>query len=180
MADQNYLILVMGVSGSGKSTIAQTIAKELGIEYMEADDFHSPEAKARMASGTPLNDSWREPWITSMCNYIKSKPTPKVLAWSGLKRSHRNRFRQLGFPCLFIHLIGDREVIQKRMEKRQHFMPSSLLTSQYDELESSHNEPDIFDIEISKSKQAVQTLALDKVKEWINHPLNLLVKDQLH
>ena len=101
------LIIVMGVSGCGKSTIAKTIAKEKKMIFLEADGFHSVAAKELMANGNPLNDLMREPWIAAICDELK-KIQPKnrncVLAYSGLRTKHRQQFRQLGFETLFLFL----------------------------------------------------------------------------
>lgn len=151
------LIIVMGVSGCGKSSVAKKIADELGWPFLEADDFHSKEAKQHMAVGKPLTDVMREPWLQRLADAICIEPKQNmVMAYSGLRRNHRQRFRDLGFDTLFIHLHGDQQVIEQRMKKRKnHFMPSSLLTSQYDALELPNHEPDIVTINIGLDLKGV-------------------------
>ena len=99
------LIIVMGVSGTGKSTIAQEIAKRLGYAYVEADDFHTINAKYLMAKNIPLTDVIREPWLARISKEITSLYFMKkhvVLAYSGLKALHRDKFRQLNYKTNFI------------------------------------------------------------------------------
>ncbi len=148
------LVLCIGVSGCGKSTLAAKLAKQLNAQFMEADDFHPAINKTHMAAGKPLTDAMREPWITLMCDHIKTlKNTGRhcVMAYSGLRRAHRERFRHLGFKVQFILLDGDEEHIARRMNARKgHFMPPALLKSQFAALDPPQNEPDIAIISIHK------------------------------
>ncbi len=165
------LVISMGVSGCGKSTLARHLAKKFGLVFLEADDFHSAENKAHMASGKPLTDAMREPWITSMCDALRkhrSRGESCVLAYSGLRRAHRARFRELGYPVLFVHLAGPQEVIRRRMEGRvNHFMPADLLTSQYAALEPALNEPDIITVDVAQSIKQIQREAEELVRGHI-------------
>lgn len=166
------LIISMGVSGCGKSTLAQHLAQSFDFTFLEADDFHSLENKAHMAAGKPLTDLMREPWITDMCAIIKSKLSAGeacVLAYSGLRRAHRQRFRELGFPVLYIHLTGDKEVIRNRMELRTgHFAPAGLLDSQYEALEATDNEADVVEININQPIPAIVEQATALVREFVH------------
>lgn len=165
------LVISMGVSGCGKSTLARHLAKKFGLVFLEADDFHSAENKAHMASGKPLTDAMREPWIAAMCDALRqhrSRGESCVLAYSGLRRAHRARFRELGYPVLFVHLAGPQEVIRRRMEGRvNHFMPADLLTSQYAALEPALNEPDITIIDVAQSIGKIQRQAEELVGGFI-------------
>jgi carbohydrate kinase, thermoresistant glucokinase family len=165
------LVISMGVSGCGKSTLARHLAKKFGLVFLEADDFHSAENKAHMASGKPLTDAMREPWIAAMCDALRehrSRGESCVLAYSGLRRAHRARFRELGYPVLFVHLAGPQEVIRRRMEGRvNHFMPADLLTSQYAALEPALNEPDIITVDVAQSIKQIQREAEDLVQDHI-------------
>lgn len=129
----------MGVSGAGKSTVASGLSEHFGFTYLDADDFHSDQAKAHMASGKPLTDEMRAPWIERMCHYLRERADTDetfVLAFSGLKRSHREPFRHCGLDTHFLFLDGDADTIARRMSARQgHFMPPALLDSQFDALE---------------------------------------------
>ena len=148
------LIISMGVSGCGKSTLAALLAQQFGYTFLEADDFHSAENKAHMAAGKPLTDAMREPWINLMCHAIRDRLEAGescVLAYSGLRKAHRQRFRELGHPVKFLHLAGEQSLIRQRMEARtNHFMPTGLLESQYQALESTDQEADVSSIRIDQ------------------------------
>ena len=146
---QPYLIISMGVSGSGKSTVAEMLAQKFDLPFLEADDFHSAENKAHMAAGKALTDEMREPWIASLCEKIKNDGKSCVLAYSGLRRAHRQRFRELGFSTLFLYLNGSKELIAQRMSERAgHFMPTSLLDSQFASMDAPLEEPDMVTVSI--------------------------------
>jgi len=164
----------MGVSGCGKTTLARNLAWDFGFEFLEADDFHSAENKAHMASGQPLTDAMREPWITAMCDRLREhqvRGESCVLAYSGLRRTHRERFRQLGYPTLFLHLAGIKDIIRQRMEIRpDHFMPTGLLDSQYLALEAAQEEPDIVAIDVGLSIGEIHRQAAMLVQAFLAKP----------
>lgn len=172
MTKQPFLILCIGVSGSGKSTLAQKLARHLHAEFLEADDFHSIENKAHMAAGKPLNDAMREPWINDMCEHIKALGTEHkncVLAYSGLRRAHRERFRHLGFNVLIILLEGSKALIAKRLQSRKaHFATSALLDSQFEAFEVPLNEPDIKVIRIDQPVSLILTEAKALANEFVS------------
>ena len=132
---------MMGVAGSGKSLIGGALARALDVAFVEGDDYHSPENVARMASGTPLTDADRLPWLRSVAKRIrdaKSAGTGLVVACSALKRSYRDLLRaESGAPGLqFVFLKGSRALIADRLaDRRGHFMPPTLLDSQLAALE---------------------------------------------
>lgn len=165
------LIISMGVSGCGKSTLAEHLANRFGFIFLEADDFHSEQNKAHMAAGKPLTDAMREPWIAHLCSTIKAKLEAGescVLAYSGLRKAHRQRFRELGFPAMFIHLVGDKEIIRMRMESRvDHYMPAGLLDSQYLALEPTTDETDVTDINIKQPIPAIVEHSATLVNEFV-------------
>jgi len=170
-ASQPVLIICMGVSGCGKTTLARNLAWDYGFEFLEADDFHSEENKAHMASGKPLTDAMREPWITAMCDSLRAQRDQGkscVLAYSGLRRAHRARFRQLGYPTLFLHLAGAKEIIRQRMQLRpDHFMPADLLDSQYATLEPALDEPDIVELDVGLSVGEIHKRAAALLEAFI-------------
>ena len=151
----SMLVICYGVSGCGKSTAARYIADNYPFLFVEADDFHSQENKAHMAAGKPLNDAMREPWILALSSFLEDKLANGkhcVMANSCLKKSYRDRYRDIGFPIVFFHLKGEKTVISERMQQREnHFMPASLLDSQFATLESSEAEADVIDIDINRS-----------------------------
>ena len=152
---QPNLIVVMGISGSGKTTLGRQLAKSLGIDFVEADDFHSQQAKERMANGEPLTDQWREPWIKSICSHLMVVlhygGESRVLACSGLRKAHRQSFRELGYKTFFLYLDGSPKVIWERLRARKnHFMPANLLQTQIDAMECPRGEPDVYPLDLNK------------------------------
>jgi carbohydrate kinase (thermoresistant glucokinase family) len=133
----------MGVSGSGKSTIGNMLSEKLNIPFFDGDNFHSTSNKEKMASGIPLSDEDRIPWLKAIQNFAfeKIKSGNLIIACSALKESNRDILKK-GFETnvRWIHLHGKFEVIAERMQKRQgHFMPPALLRSQFDSLETTGN-----------------------------------------
>jgi gluconokinase len=126
----------MGVAGSGKSTVGAALAQRLAVPFADADDFHSEQAKAKMAAGHPLDDADRAPWLERLASWLHDEPLGCVLACSGLRRWYRDALRT-GAPGLcFLHLVGDPSVMTGRVAGRQqHYMPASLVLSQYETLE---------------------------------------------
>jgi len=132
-------IVVMGVSGSGKSTVAAELTARLGWTFAEGDDFHPPENVAKMASGRPLDDDDRWPWLRRLAAWIgeqEAAGTSAVVTCSALKRSYRDLLRD-GHPSVwFAHVHADPQLIRERVERRGgHYMPPSLLESQLATLE---------------------------------------------
>jgi gluconokinase len=130
------VIVVMGVSGSGKSTVGGALADHLGLEYADADDFHPPANIAKMASGQPLTDDDRGPWLDAVATWLAGHEAGGVASCSALRRRYRDRLRTTAPAALFLHLAGPPEAVAERVARREdHFMPASLLRSQYDTLE---------------------------------------------
>ena len=131
----------MGVSGSGKSTIAKKLATSLSFDYLEADDFHSEGNIEKMRSGIPLTDDDRWPWLSSIKSYILNRvDLDFVLACSALKQSYRDFLLEDFNNYRLIYLKGDFEIIEDRLKKRKaHFMPERLLRDQFNTLEEPVN-----------------------------------------
>ncbi len=132
-------VVVMGVSGTGKSTVAAALADRLGWVVADADDFHPRASRDRMTAGTPLTDVERLPWLQDLAAWMaahRERGVSTVLGCSALRRTYRDVLRA-GAPDLYlVHLDGDRETIRARLVARAgHFMPASLLDSQLDTLE---------------------------------------------
>lgn len=131
------LLTVMGVSGSGKTTVGAALAQRLRVPYADADDFHPPENVAKMSSGTPLDDTDRLPWLRAIGEWLAAHTAGGgVISCSALKRSYRDVLREAAPDQLFVHLAGTPEVIARRVAGRPgHFMPTSLVESQFATLE---------------------------------------------
>ncbi|MDQ0730436.1 gluconokinase [Arthrobacter sp. B1I2] len=135
-------IVVMGVSGAGKSSIGQALATQLGAHFVDGDTLH-PEANVKkMASGVPLTDDDRWPWLHLVGTKLStSSGNGTIVACSALKRSYRDAIRKAAPATTFILLQADRTALQDRLTQRPgHFMPASLLTSQLDTLEELQND----------------------------------------
>ena len=132
-------VVVMGVSGVGKTTVAQLLAKRLGLPYGEADEFHTPASIAKMSAGIPLDDADRLPWLTALGEWLadrRAAGTGAVITCSALTRRYRDVLRASCPDAYFLHLSGSRELIAARLAGRTgHFMPLALLDSQYAALE---------------------------------------------
>jgi gluconokinase len=131
-------LVVMGVSGVGKSTVAKQLAARLGYEFAEGDDFHPPANIAKMSAGKPLDDADRLPWLRSLAGWAGDRHrdgTSTVMTCSALRRRYRDVLREGADNTYFVHLVGDRAMLLERMSGRQHFMPPALLKSQFDALE---------------------------------------------
>ncbi|MCH2068188.1 MAG: gluconokinase [Shimia sp.] len=134
-------LIVMGVSGVGKTTVAQALAEQIGGRYIEADEYHPPDNIAAMAAGTPLTDTMRHPWLDALAGAMQqartARPdTPVVVACSALKRSYRDILRARNPDAITVYLAADPDTIRARITGRaDHFMPPSLLDSQLETLE---------------------------------------------
>jgi gluconokinase len=127
-------VVVMGVSGTGKSTVGRALADALGVPFVEGDDLHPPANVAKMAAGIPLTDADRAPWLDLVAARLAG--TPAVVACSALRRIYRDRLRSEAPDLALVFLHGTREVLAARMTERPgHFMPTSLLDSQLATLE---------------------------------------------
>jgi gluconokinase len=159
-----HLIILMGVSGSGKSSLAKALADHYGYAYRDGDDFHSQEARDRMAQGLPLTDDMRLPWVIRMRDYFRDaarKHQHSTLAFSGLKRVHRDELRKAGLNTIFLFLHSDKDTIQTRVNKRAgHFMAPSLVDSQFESLEDPSHETDVFEIDVRAPLEQVLRQAI--------------------
>ena len=147
-------VIVMGVSGCGKSTVGELLAKKLGCKFFDGDDYHPAENKAKMAAGNPLNDGDRAGWLDTLCGLIKEHDC-SVIACSALKKAYRDKLRSAGKSVCFVHLDGSREMLAERLQDRakntDHFMNPALLDSQLDTLEDPNGEPLTLVLDIATS-----------------------------
>lgn len=135
----SQVFIVMGVSGCGKSTVGQALAAQLACPFFDGDDFHPPENVAKMASGTPLTDVDRAPWLARLAALLQehlARGETAVLACSALKKSYRDQLR-LSEQVVFVFLDGSFDLIWQRMKKRpNHYMQADMLHSQFETLEA--------------------------------------------
>lgn len=132
------MIVVMGVSGCGKTTIGQAMAKQLQLPYYDADDFHPQSNIDKMKNAIPLTDEDRQPWLVHLSECIKTwdEQGGAVLSCSALKESYRQLLASKSKPINWVYLKGSFEMIQSRLNKRKgHYMKSTLLQTQFDTLE---------------------------------------------
>jgi gluconokinase len=131
------VVVVMGVSGTGKSTVGPLVAAGLGVPYADGDDFHPPANVAKMAAGVPLGDADRWPWLDVVGAWARERAAGgAVVGCSALKRAYRDRLRAAVPDLLVLHLAGGRRLIGERLAARAgHFMPAALLESQFAALE---------------------------------------------
>ena len=134
---RTFRVIVMGVSGCGKTTIGDLVARELGVPFLDGDSLHPVENVAKMAAGKPLTDEDRWPWLATVgAELANAGDGGLVLACSALRRSYRDAIRQQAPDTIFLHLHGSEEVLSQRLEGRSgHFMPPALLESQLATLE---------------------------------------------
>jgi gluconokinase len=130
-------VVIMGVSGCGKSSVGEGLGLRLGIPYRDGDDLHPAANVEKMRVGTPLTDDDRWPWLDRVAEVL-AKDAPVIVGCSALRRAYRDRLRSgAGGPVQFIHLTGSRDLIASRMAARTgHYMPTSLLDSQFAALEA--------------------------------------------
>ena len=153
---EKTVIVVMGVAGSGKTTIAALLAQQLGWNQTEADDLHSPGNVAKMASGTPLTDTDRLPWLQLICDRIDATEGNQVVTCSALRRTYRDLLRTSAARVRFLHLSGSRATISSRLTARtDHFMPATLLTSQVNTLEPLADDEDGVSVDIDGSPSEI-------------------------
>ena len=161
------IVVMMGVSGSGKSVVGQALASDLGWPFFDADDFHPPENVAKMAAGTPLTDADRWPWLDRLAaemGEIDKRGDNAVLACSALRQVYRDRISRAG-NVRYVHLAGDYDTIAKRMAARKHaYMPPSLLASQFAALEPPKDAivvgiEDAIPVQVAKIRAALQSPA---------------------
>ena len=160
----NPVIIVMGVAGTGKSTIGKMLSDKLEIPFYDADDFHPATNKAKMRSGQPLNDEDRAPWLEALAEELQKwqEKSGAILACSALKRQYRATLSNQGKLTLkWIFLRGDFDTIYDRMKARKgHFMPKELLQSQFDTLEVPET---AITLDIRHTPEKMIQMALDRI-----------------
>lgn len=161
-------IVVMGVSGSGKSTVGAALAQRLRTPFADADDFHPPANIEKMTAGQPLNDEDRLPWLESIGEWLAQHHDGGVMSCSALKRKYRDQLRRHCAEIEFLHLEGTLETIGRRQASRPgHFMPAALLASQFETLEPL--EPDERGVAIDVD-QSIDSIIESYVATTVSEP----------
>lgn len=156
-------VVIMGVSGNGKSTAGGLLAEALGWSFAEGDEFHPQANVDKMSAGFPLTDEDRWPWLRELRDWIAEhdrEGRSTLMACSALKRSYRDLLREGAPGVYFLHLVGDKSLLLERMDGREHFMPTSLLESQLDTLEPLEDDERGALIDIANSPDRIRRLAL--------------------
>ncbi|HEX2903417.1 MAG TPA: gluconokinase [Jatrophihabitans sp.] len=158
-------VVVMGVAGSGKTTVGMLLAHQLGVPFADADDAHSPEAKAKMAAGQPLTDEDRTPWLLRLADWLAEHPDGCVLACSALKRRYRDVLRSRSHQLTFLHLVGNAAVVTERVAHRQgHYMPTSLVQSQYEALEPLQPDERGVSVDVTQDPERIVQRFLEELR----------------
>ncbi|HUZ67049.1 MAG TPA: gluconokinase [Beijerinckiaceae bacterium] len=167
MVGEPPVILVMGVSGCGKTTLGRLLARRLDAAFVDGDDLHGPENRAKMEAGVPLDDLDRRPWLAAIAKTIEGWRKEKrsgVIACSALKRAYRDELRSKARNLRLIFLRGSRAVIARRLAVRHgHFMPTSLLQSQFEALEEPALEECALILDVEASPDAL----VDQAARWL-------------
>lgn len=166
------IVVVMGVSGSGKSTVARALAEQEGWSMLEGDSFHPPANIAKMKAGAPLTDEDRWPWlraIAAKADELRAAGQSAVVACSALKRAYRDILIGDRPQTVLLYLRGSRELIGERMRARKnHFMPPTLLISQFATLEEPEPDEHPIVVDVEGSSEAVTAQALRRLNAWLD------------
>jgi gluconokinase len=167
VSDRPPLVVVMGVSGSGKSTVGAALAQRLRVPFADADDFHPPANIAKMTAGQALDDHDRHPWLEKIGQWLVAHDeTGGVMSCSALKRKYRDQLRHHAPRVMFLLLQGTPEVITRRQASRPgHFMPASLLHSQFATLESLAPDEKGVVIDVDQSVDAIVQAFVDYLEQ---------------
>jgi gluconokinase len=161
------ILVIMGVSGSGKTTIASLLAKRLGWIFRDGDEFHPKANVEKMKNGAPLTDEDRWPWLRAIAAFIDARlerGTQAIVTCSALKRSYREIIIDGRKGVRLVYLKGERALLEERLAKRHgHFMPSSLLQSQFDDLEEPGPDEDPLTVSVDETPEGIVAHILDRL-----------------
>jgi len=164
-------VVVMGVSGCGKSTVGRLLADALQVHYVEGDELHPPENVARMAAGIALTDADRHGWLQAVARQLANATAEArgvVVACSALKRSYRDLLRGAAPDLRFVHLQGDPQLLRERLAARRgHYMPPTLLQSQLDTLQPPGDDEAALTLDVALPPAELAVAA----ERWLRHGL---------
>ena len=173
MEPQRPVIVVMGVSGCGKTAVGKALAERIGCSFLEGDEYHPSANISKMSSGMPLNDGDRVEWMQRIRNAINDAREKVIISCSALKKEHRDFLRDSGRFVLFLHLEGERGLIEERIGKREgHFFDPNLLDSQIEALENPAEEENVITLKINDTVENIVASALVDLREIGLFPLN--------
>ncbi len=160
------MIVIMGVAGCGKSSLAQALAQTEGCSLIEGDDFHSPASRAKMSQGIALTDEDRAGWLAVLATEMQKHPEGVVLTCSALKKAYRDRLRHSVPTLQFAFLEIAREVAQRRVIARSatHFFNAGLVDNQFATLESPVGEPGVIRLDATEPLETLQA----QVSQWLH------------
>ena len=163
--------VIMGVSGSGKTTIGKAIADHFHASFIDGDDLHPRANIIKMRDGHPLDDEDRKPWLVRINDVFfsfENRHQSGVVVCSALKKKYRDMLREGNEGLLFVHLFGSRELIKERMSKRQgHFFKEEMLNSQFAALEFPDSEEDVINIDISGTPEEIISQAVAQIEKKV-------------
>ena len=165
IANMSDSLVIMGVAGCGKSSLAASIANTCGMPLVEGDDFHSPASRIKMSQGIALTDADRDGWLGILSDRLRAQHGGVVLTCSALKRAYRDRLREAASGLRFVFLEISRQQAKARVADRasQHFFNHSLVDSQFDTLEVPTGEPGVLTVDALKTLSQLQT----EVSAWL-------------
>ena len=158
-------VLVMGVCGTGKSSVGSAIAERLGADFLDADGFHPPANIDSMRAGRPLDDDMRRGWLDAVGEAVAGANGRQIFACSALKSSYRDRLRARIGDMLTVHLTGTQSLLENRVRAREgHFMPASLVASQFADLEPPSGQT-VVEIDVAHSPDEVVNQAVSFIRD---------------
>lgn len=161
--ERPLVVIVMGVSGSGKTTVGTALAARLGVPYADGDDFHAPDNVAKMARGEALTDADRAPWLQAIASWLRGHARGgAVVSCSALRRAYRDVLSAAVPSAIYLHLTGSEALLRQRASARRgHFMPVSLLHSQHATLEPLASDERGVVLDVARTPHALIDAFLD-------------------